>query len=392
MERGGFSSIAEVGYELFGMPIIIVNAELKKLAQFPDKAIGDPIWDEYLDEHEMTPQMTWQLLEDSIISESESSDMPVWFDRSLVKDIPRLVGNIKIDGVVEGYVGVLFPNREYTEVHVMLLQLVCQAVRIEMQKNFHHRSSRNAIIMAFISDLFQGRVKTQKEFSGWTESLRLTLSPRYCVVVTAGDRNKTTLHYVKNIVDETEPTMYAAVIEDRLYILVTKLKDKITPKDFIKTRVKQIDYLLTMYKLESGVSNIFDDLSTIQTYKYQAEQALIVGRKCKPEDNIFIYNDFVLENIMSNVRDNIDSLSYIHPAIGILQNYDNKNGTEYLKTLKIYITSMCRHSTTIAKLHIHRNTLLYRLKKIEELTETSLDDDRLCALLLCNFYLLDNKS
>ncbi|NLO09134.1 MAG: hypothetical protein GX129_04605 [Clostridiales bacterium] len=159
-------------------------------------------------------------------------------------------------------------------------------------------------------------------------------------------------------------------------------------KDFLDSRVKQIEYLLNLYKLESGVSNIFDDLLDIATYKYQAEQALDVGRSRNSKDTIFVYNDIVLENIMSSVRNQIEPQNYIHPAIDILRAYDQKNGTEYLKTLKIYITSMCRHHVTVEALHIHRNTLLYRLKKIEELTGASLEDERFCALLLCNFYLL----
>ncbi|HHT88522.1 MAG TPA: hypothetical protein GX002_05895 [Clostridiales bacterium] len=391
LEKGGFNSIAEAGFEIINLPIIIVDAQLKKLAQYPDKPIGDPIWDKYFDIHEMTPQMTWQLLEDSVINETENSEIPVWINRSLAEDIPRLVGNVRIDGVVEGYVGVLFPNKEYHDIHVQLTQLICRTAAIEMQKNFHHRSSRNALIMAFVRDLFQGKIRNHREFNRWTESLRLNLEPRFCVVVTSGDREKTTLHYVKNIVDETEPTMYAAVIEDKLYVLVTKLSDNITPEDFLKTRVKQIDYLLNMYKLESGVSNIFDDLLSIGTYKYQAEQALNVGRSCRPEANIFVYNELVLENIMFNVREYIEPQNYIHPAIETLRVYDRQNGTEYLKTLNVYITSMCRHSATIKKLHIHRNTLLYRLKKIEELTGNSLEDERFCALLLCNFYLLNGN-
>ena len=94
---------------------------------------------------------------------------------------------------------------------------------------------------------------------------------------------------------------------------------------------------------------------------------------------------------MFNVREYIEPQNYIHPAIETLRVYDRQNGTEYLKTLNVYITSMCRHSATIKKLHIHRNTLLYRLKKIEELTGNSLEDERFCALLLCNFYLLNGN-
>lgn len=389
LQEGGFYTVAKAAYELLERPIIIVNAELRKLAQYPECSMGDPIWDNYLSEQEMTPQMTWQLLEDYIIKESESSEEPVWINRSLVAKIPRLVSNIRIEGIIEGYVGVLFPDKEYKDIHVKLTQLVCRTVAIELQKDRHNRSSRNAIIAAFISDLFQGRVKTQKELIRWTQSLNIALTPHFCVVVTAGDREKTTLHYVKNIVDETEPAMHAAVIEDRLYILVTKLSEHITPEDFLKTRVKQIDNLLNMYRLESGVSDIFKDLSLLGKYKYQAEQALSVGRRCRPNQNIFIYNDIVLENIMYCVREHIDPLNYLHPAIERLRLYDQKNGTEYLLTLRTYIISMCRHSLTIDKLHIHRNTLLYRLQKIEELTGASLNDERFCALLLCNFYMLN---
>lgn len=388
LQNGGFLSIAEAAYELINLPIIIVNAELKKLAQFPEKLIGDPIWDSYYNENSMTPQMTLQLLEDSVINDSEKTEVPIWINRSLVEEVPRLVGNFKVDGVIKGYVGVLFPNKEYTQLHVKLTQLICQASAIEMQKLNYTKSTRNAIIMAFISDLFQGKISNHKEFRKWTDTLKITLSSRFCVVVTAGDRQKTTLHYVKHIVDETEPNMYAVVHGERLYILVTKLDKNITPRKFIRSREKQISNLLKMYRLESGVSEIFDDISQIVNYKYQAEQALNLGRIHRPEENIFIYNELVLENIMACVREHIDFKNYLHPAINILKDYDQKNGTEYLNTLKVYITSMCRHSVTIDKLHIHRNTLLYRLKKIEELTGTSLDDERFCALLLCNFYLI----
>ncbi len=124
-----------------------------------------------------------------------------------------------------------------------------------------------------------------------------------------------------------------------------------------------------------------------RTGKYQAERALEVGRRYIPAENMYSYRDFVLENMMSYVRESIDPLNYLHPSIEILRLYDQKNGTAYLQTLRIYINSMCNHSKTIAKMHIHRNTLLYRLNKIQELCGISLEDERICALLLCNFYL-----
>ena len=54
----------------------------------------------------------------------------------------------------------------------------------------------------------------------------------------------------------------------------------------------------------------------------------------------------------------------IHPALYELMAYDEKNHAELTDTLEAYL--LCRHNyvKTAERLCIHRNTLLYRLKRI----------------------------
>ena len=60
----------------------------------------------------------------------------------------------------------------------------------------------------------------------------------------------------------------------------------------------------------------------------------------------------------------------------LLEESDRLQHTEYRKTLEAFFKNNQNISDTAAQLHIHRNTAIYRLGKIEELLEVNLDDYR----------------
>ena len=74
-----------------------------------------------------------------------------------------------------------------------------------------------------------------------------------------------------------------------------------------------------------------------------------------------------------------------HPALQILRAYDQRHGTVLLRTLKSFLMHERNLVRTVAALYIHRNSLVYRVKKITELTGVDLDDEgtRLYLLLSC---------
>lgn len=64
--------------------------------------------------------------------------------------------------------------------------------------------------------------------------------------------------------------------------------------------------------------------------------------------------------------------SYHKQILGNLIHYDNNNEKVLLASLKCYIKNGCNLAKTSEFLYIHKNTLRYRIKKIEELTGKSL--------------------
>ncbi|NLF28384.1 MAG: PucR family transcriptional regulator, partial [Clostridiales bacterium] len=73
-----------------------------------------------------------------------------------------------------------------------------------------------------------------------------------------------------------------------------------------------------------------------------------------------------------------------------LLEYDRSSKSDLLGTLSVFIRCNYNTSMTARKLHIHRQSLLYRLEKIEALTEMSLKCHRdLFLLEICTRIFLD---
>lgn len=87
------------------------------------------------------------------------------------------------------------------------------------------------------------------------------------------------------------------------------------------------------------------------------------------------------------IRANTNVDMFIHPCLRELLKYDEENQPEYFRTLQVYSLTMHNKESTARILCIHRNTLLYRLGKIEEMFHIPFEDQR-TALAVLNSYQL----
>ena len=99
----------------------------------------------------------------------------------------------------------------------------------------------------------------------------------------------------------------------------------------------------------------------------------------------------ILNVIVSHIRNLLPQETLMHPHLMKLYQYDQKNGTEYLKTLICYLRNHCHIIHTANALYIHRNSVQYRIKKIEELLNIKIAScpERL-DMLFSAFFLSDD--
>jgi DNA-binding PucR family transcriptional regulator len=74
---------------------------------------------------------------------------------------------------------------------------------------------------------------------------------------------------------------------------------------------------------------------------------------------------------------------YYEGTLRPLAEYDRVKGAQLLETLETYLSESCNLESTANRMFLHKNTLKYRLSKIESMTGSNLKaiDDR-CQLYL----------
>ena len=116
--------------------------------------------------------------------------------------------------------------------------------------------------------------------------------------------------------------------------------------------------------LSIGVSMTIDELQDLHAAYEQALLALSADGK----QGIRYCIDLAPEFLLRSIREKEQTRHLLHPALRILRTYDRKEKTELEQTLRTYAKEGWRQTESAAVLHIHLNTLKYRLKRITELT------------------------
>lgn len=83
------------------------------------------------------------------------------------------------------------------------------------------------------------------------------------------------------------------------------------------------------------------------------------------------------------VRDSGVLKQFFEGTLRPLAEYDRVKGTQLMETLETYLSESCNLESTAGRMFLHKNTMKYRLSKIEALTGCNLRavEDR-CRLFL----------
>ncbi len=134
-----------------------------------------------------------------------------------------------------------------------------------------------------------------------------------------------------------------------------------------------------------GISNISLLQTPFHTLYQNASLALGYCLNSAGKCRRFTYEDSIEMQVASILREYLNLSKIAENVIGRLRNYGSGSGIDLVKTLETYI--QCNYNISMAskQLHIHRQSMLYRLEKIESVSEMSLKSHR--DLFLLEIYL-----
>lgn len=113
-------------------------------------------------------------------------------------------------------------------------------------------------------------------------------------------------------------------------------------------------------------------VSIVRSY-VEAEQAARIGRQFLGGDRTISFADLGVYRVIARAeREAIETFS--HEFLAALDEYDEQHSGELVETLEGFFACNGNHARAAERLHLHRNTLLYRLGRIEALSGFDLSD------------------
>ncbi len=115
----------------------------------------------------------------------------------------------------------------------------------------------------------------------------------------------------------------------------------------------------------------------------EAEQALLIGRELVGNGRVLDFSDLGVYRLLLLLRESPELWEFYRSTLATLVEYDRDQHGELLKTLEAFFEHNGNLARTADALHIHRNTLLYRLTRIKEISGRDPDvaEDRLALWL-----------
>jgi len=114
--------------------------------------------------------------------------------------------------------------------------------------------------------------------------------------------------------------------------------------------------------------------SATRRTRFEAAEALRLGERAFGCGHLTGYSDAQLAAFLLRHADLDDLRSLYERTLGKLFDEDRKRGGELLATLHVYCDTGGSLSQTAERLGVHRNTVLYRVRRIQSVTLTNLQD------------------
>lgn len=183
-------------------------------------------------------------------------------------------------------------------------------------------------------------------------------------------REKINLKQYCRIIEAMSPFCHAVDRGKDVLVVIDHAASAASSEAFFR---KVVEYVKPI-RVRVGISCPFADLLRLSSYAKQAEAALEIGAEENPSEQIIAFKDVAIRYILSHGTDDMPARMLCAPGVLELQKMSDGGGIDYISTLCSLVGNSCNISATAKELCICRSTLIYRIKRIEEITQMELSN------------------
>lgn len=396
-QNTGLQNIVNIGSKFIGNPIFISNTNFKVLSFTENVKVDAPVWEGITAKTYKGYENLQRILKDNIFDsripiyfKSTNSDSYNFDDLDKLEDritehsksvlykegdrviMSRMWSNIYAGSKLLGQAIILEAFKPFTESDIKLINILIDAISIELQKHNYYESADISNKDLLILELLDGKINCEENINETIKFTHCNLKYPLNVISAISKKNISYVQfkYIKGLFENIFKNSICVLYKGNIVIVNSCIQDKL----LYETSFKELNKVLSNLEMFCGVSRPFFNLFNINKYYKQSLKSIELGQYLDDNKYIFFYNSYILQHIFSLCSREESLKDFCHPAIFKLIDYDDRYKTDYLKNLYLYVRNFKNQSKLAQLMHVHRNTLKYRISKIQEIMNVDLNN------------------
>lgn len=303
-------------------------------------------------------------------------------------------------------------NSEIRTTDIQVLESASSIIALELLKKISIQEVENKYKVDFFDDLISGDKLRKSKAIERSNYYKFDKDGDYCTFTIAlrPEKSHDTLEIINRDISKLMYLVDSYCASRELVYLVANRKSQINVVFMIKEQKNQMDevrqlstqleeiiaskmnnlkFIIGIGRIYNGIDNMYKSLTDSQKAITASEN--YISSRVIEFDSLGIYKIFCHADLKGELIDFFDK------TLKELVNYDKKKDTELVKTLKIYYEANGNLKKMSEKLFTHYNTVLYRVNRIQEITNINLDDEQQryslqTAIKIMEMYGLDKDS
>lgn len=265
-----------------------------------------------------------------------------------------------------------------------VMRIFCFSITKSDQKELEVAAAfKNAITFPKQEELYVIALSQRNFHVHWTYT---------AIVIHIASNTKDLMTRIKNLINSISNHMkYTykdfAIFENNLEIIgVCANYTMELLHDFTEELISFVNSLLTdQESMTIGVGKQTKSIRCLYKSYNQAYAIQKLQKNKKIDSSLYFYSDLGIYKLLMGIEDKEILLDYYENSIAPVIDYDRKNNSDLFTTMRCYLNHNGSVKETADELFVHRNTVNYKLNKIEDLLHLDLSSNqaRLSLTLGC---------
>ena len=142
----------------------------------------------------------------------------------------------------------------------------------------------------------------------------------------------------------------------------------------VATRVHRLAAQVSGWTVSAGVGRAGIGPAAIAQGYREADRALVIARRLFPPGTLTYFQNLGVHRLLLALDGHLELGAFYEETLARIDQYDRANRSELLPTLEAFFGADNSLAETASRLHLHRNTVAYRLRRIEQISGHRLSD------------------